>query len=116
MLHDLTYMYDLQYNSTVQKRRQIRSMKLQACKSYKCHLQNHGKIGQRIDNIPYMVAVKKFFSKIRQQWVRGKIGTIRRRKDIGVFVDDNLPFVKFIQAQVDKTNRIMGLIRRTYTR
>lgn len=53
---------------------------------------------------------------IRQQWERGKIGTIRRRKDIGVLVDDNLPFAKFIQAQVDKTNRILGLIRRTYTR
>lgn len=38
------------------------------------------------------------------------------KKNIGVLVDDNLPFAKFIQAQVDKTNRILGLIRRTYTR
>jgi hypothetical protein len=36
-------------------------------------------------------------------------------KDIGVFVDENLSFNKYIQNQVNKANSIMGLIRRTYT-
>jgi hypothetical protein len=37
------------------------------------------------------------------------------KKDIGVFVDENLSFNKHIQNQVNKANSIMGLIRRTYT-
>ena len=56
-------MFDLQYNSTVQKRRQIGSMKLQTCKSSKCHLQNHGKIGQRNYNFQYIVAIKNYSAK-----------------------------------------------------
>ena len=36
-------------------------------------------------------------------------------KDIGVLVDRNLSFSKHITQKVNKTNSIMGLIRRTYT-
>ena len=36
-------------------------------------------------------------------------------KDLGVMVDDKINFDKHIQQKVNKTNSIMGLIRRTYT-
>ena len=35
-------------------------------------------------------------------------------KDLGVMVDDKVDFDKHIQQQVNKTNSIMGLIRRMY--
>ena len=36
-------------------------------------------------------------------------------KDIGVLVDETISFSTHIQNQINKTNSIMGLIRRTYT-
>jgi hypothetical protein len=36
-------------------------------------------------------------------------------KDIGVLMDDQLTFSRYIQQQVNKANSIMGLIRRTYS-
>ena len=44
-----------------------------------------------------------------------KLDQSEGEKDIGVLVDENLTFGKHIQAQVNKANSIMGLIRRTYT-
>ena len=39
----------------------------------------------------------------------------RGEKDIGVIVDDKLNFREHMNAQINKANSIMGLIRRTYT-
>jgi hypothetical protein len=36
-------------------------------------------------------------------------------KDIGVLVDETISFSTRIQNLINKTNSIMGLIRRTYT-
>ena len=36
-------------------------------------------------------------------------------KDIGVLVDDQLNYSQHIQQKINKTNSIMGLIRRTFT-
>lgn len=36
-------------------------------------------------------------------------------KDLGVLVDNKLKFAGHIQGQVNKANRLMGLIRRSYT-
>ncbi|XP_070550687.1 uncharacterized protein [Ptychodera flava] len=35
-------------------------------------------------------------------------------KDIGVFIDSDLSFEKHIQEKINKANKIMGIIRRTY--
>ena len=35
-------------------------------------------------------------------------------KDLGVFVDDNLAFEKHIETQVNKANRVLGLIMRSF--
>ena len=36
-------------------------------------------------------------------------------KDLGVLVDNNLSFSKHIECQVNKANRLVGLIRRSFT-
>ena len=40
---------------------------------------------------------------------------IEKEKDLGVIFDNNLKFSSHIINQVNKANRLMGLIRRSYT-
>src|SRR6056300_1482147 len=42
-------------------------------------------------------------------------GNSARRKDLGVIFDDQLTFYKHINNQVNKANRIMGSIRRSFS-
>ena len=42
------------------------------------------------------------------------LDTTMLEKDLGVFVDPELKFTRHIENQVDKANRILGMIRRTF--
>ena len=45
---------------------------------------------------------------------RVQLSSTSLEKDLGVNIDDNLYFTKHTNIQVNKANRIYGLIRRSY--
>ena len=43
------------------------------------------------------------------------IGTVRKEKDLGVLVTDKLSFSKYICNAAAKANKVLGMIRRSFT-
>ena len=71
----------------------------------KCHVLH---LGHNNSNSPY-------FMKKQNSEERIELGVSEFEKDLGVYVDHNLNFSKHIQTQVNKANRLLGLIRRSFT-
>ena len=47
-------------------------------------------------------------------WERVSIGASVMVKDLGVLVDTDLKFSKHVEEQVNRANRTLGLIRRSF--
>ena len=43
-----------------------------------------------------------------------QLETATEEKDLGVIIDDKLKFDKHTEAQVNKANKVLGLIRRSF--
>ena len=71
----------------------------------KCHTVH---LGSKNNNYPYYM--KKHDS---DELV--ELETSEVEKDLGVHVDDKLSFAKHVECQVNKANRLVGLIRRSFT-
>ena len=71
----------------------------------KCHILH---LGYRNQNYPY-------YMKKHNSSERVKLTASDFEKDLGVLVDSDLTFSKHVETQVGKANRLVGLIRRSFT-
>ena len=71
----------------------------------KCHIVH---LGSNNPNFPYYMRNEE-----RTEMIALTKSTVE--KDLGVQVDDELTFSKHIECQVNKANRLVGLIRRSFT-
>ena len=73
--------------------------------SDKCHVLHLG-----FNNSNY-----SYFMKAHDDDSSVELETARIEKDLGVQVDDQLKFTQHIEGQVNKANKILGMIRRSFT-
>ena len=52
---------------------------------------------------------------MQQENIDTELETTKLEKDIGVHVDDNLKFDQHVELQCGKANKILGMIRRSFT-
>ena len=71
----------------------------------KCHVLH---LGSNNNHFPYYM--KRHDTDVFVELITSEV-----EKDLGVQVDDKLSFTKHIECQVNKANRLVGLIRRSFT-
>ena len=71
----------------------------------KCHILH---LGYNNNNYPY-------FMRGHNTDIRTELAATEIEKDLGIQVDDKLSFSYHIECQVNKANRILGMIRRSFT-
>ena len=71
----------------------------------KCHVLH---LGHKNQNFQYYMKKQNSNSRV-------ELSASEYEKDLGVYVDHDLNFSKHIQTQVNKANRLLGLIRRSFT-
>ena len=73
--------------------------------SDKCHILH---LGYKNSNYPYYMRKHNSLEKV-------ELTTSEYEKDLGILVDNELSFSKHVETQVRKANRLVGLIRRSFT-